>query len=82
MQLTLCQEREIEQIISGIDCPKDFACHRSGFKNLSRVKVIADGKLIECLQEDARMCQFALTFGNAIFCKCPLRFYIAKNLGR
>ncbi len=71
---------QIEQIISEMECPKDFVCHKSGFERLGKTRLIADGQRIECLEENARLCKFALLFGPLTICKCPLRNYIAMNL--
>ena len=34
------QKQEIEKIIGGIKCPKDFKCYKSGFENLCKAKDI------------------------------------------
>ena len=62
-----------------MECPKDFACHKSGFKHLGKAKLIADGERVECLEENSRLCNFAFLVGPLTICECPLRNYIAKN---
>ena len=67
-------------IIDAIECPRDFACYKSGFGNLSKVEIMADGKLIECLEENGRHCRLGFAFGaETTFCLCPLRSYTARN---
>jgi len=80
MEIIQRHKTQIEQIISEVECPKDFACHKSGFESIGKTRLIADGQRIECLEENARLCKFALLFGPLVICECPLRNYIAKNL--
>jgi hypothetical protein len=70
---------KIEQIISDMECTKDFACHKSGFEHLGKARLIAEGERVECLEENSRLCNFAFLFGHLTICECPLRNYIAKN---
>ena len=80
MKITQEHQRLIESIKSEMECPKDFTCYKSGFENLSRIKDVADGKIVECLEEDSQPCEFGLNFGSSVFCQCKLRNYIANNL--
>lgn len=77
MEITKEQARQIERITSETKCPEDFKCRKSGFEDLCKIKLVADHQLVECLEENK--CRFALPFGNSVFCKCPLRRYIAMN---
>lgn len=79
MEITQEHKGNIEQIISEMECPKNFICYESGFENLSKIKIIADGERIECLGENPLRCKFALCYGSLTLCQCPLRNYIAKN---
>ncbi len=76
------QINEIEQIISSMKCSKDFACFKSGFQNLCKIKVIGDGKIIECSPENDFPCEYRFSFMDRTFCKCELRYYIARNLNK
>lgn len=78
MQLSKEHKRQIEKIISVGKCPKDFVCYKSGFEKLSKVKIIGDAKLVECLEKSPQACEFGFSFEHGSFCKCPLRCYIAK----
>lgn len=75
--------KEIRQIIAQMECTKDFSCYRSGFKKVCKAK---DGGLegyIWCLEDPvtARSCDYSLSFGEGMLCKCPVRLYLAKKLG-
>ena len=82
MQLGKEHESQVEKIISAMECPRDFVCYKSGFENLSRVRIIGDAKLIECLEKSPHTCEFRFSFEHGSFCKCPLRYYIAKNFDK
>jgi len=74
----------IEQIMAQMECAKDFVCYKSGFKKVCKAR---DGGLegyIWCLEErmTARDCDYSLSFGEGMLCKCPLRIYLAKRLGK
>lgn len=79
MRLVAEHKRQIEDIISVMECPWDFVCYKSGFEKLSKVRIIGDAKLVECLEKRPLECQFGFDFGCGSFCKCPLRCYIVKN---
>ena len=80
MKISKEQRKQIKQIMEVMKCPRDFACYRSKFEKLSRVKRLVDGEVIECLEEARTTCKFGLTFGDSFLCTCPLRLYIAKHL--
>lgn len=79
MEITQEHDSKIQEIMREMQCPRDFECYKSGFENLSKVRIIGDNALIECLEEKAQTCNFGLSFGYGYMCRCPLRKYIAKN---
>ena len=72
---------QIEEIISDMECPKDFECYKSEFAHVGKVKDAGIESLLECSEEKPEMCTFSLPFGYAYLCECPLRHYIAENFG-
>jgi hypothetical protein len=82
MEIIQEHRTQIEEIISGIECPKDFECYKSGFEDLSKIEIFRDGELVECLEKHSRLCKFSFSFGFGYYCKCPLRRYIAQNFNR
>ncbi len=72
--------KELEAIINGMTCPKDFKCYQAGLEKLCKAKDIGLQSFLECLEEYPRDCKFSLMFGDSFFCNCPLRVYIGKNL--
>lgn len=79
MEITQEHKGPIEKIISEMICPKNFKCYESDFEKLSKIKLIAGGERIVCLEEDQLRCKHALFYGSLILCQCTLRNYIAKN---
>lgn len=75
-------KKEIEKIIGGMKCPRDFKCYKSGFKDLGKAKDIGVEGYVECLEDNSAACVFSVPFGHTFLCKCPLRIYIAKELER
>lgn len=73
-------DKEIEEIIDQFKCPKDFKCYKSHFDVVCKAKDIGLETFLECLEENPQYCHFAVPFGYAHFCQCPLRVYIAKKL--
>ena len=63
-------------------CSKGFICCTSGFEDLCKVKNVGEGKIVECSPENQGPCTYRFTFTGKIFCKCPLRHYIARILKR
>lgn len=73
---------QIEQIIRSMKCAKDFECFKSGFQKLCKVKNVGEGKIIECSPENRFPCEYRFSFMGKTFCKCQLRYYIARNLNK
>ena len=82
MEITQEHKTQIEEIVSGMECSKDFKCYKSGLEDLCKSKIFQDGELIECLDKGLFSCNFSFGFGSEYFCKCPLRKYIAKHFYR
>jgi hypothetical protein len=78
-------EKELQDIVSDLECGKDFICYKSGFETLGKTKEIKDIGLkghFQCLEEDTELCLFSVVFANRSVCNCPLRIHIAKKLGK
>ena len=76
------EKKKIDEIKSEITCKKDFECVNSGFENLCKAKDIGLKKYLDCLKSSPQSCQFALSFGKGYLCRCPLRIYIKKRIGK
>jgi hypothetical protein len=73
----------IEKIMTEMVCDYNFKCYQKG-----RFKFCCDVKLtpllndfVRCSQDRKKYpCGIGLSFGDDIYCACPLRVYVAKNL--
>jgi hypothetical protein len=72
----------VEKIFGGIQCPKDFKCTKFGFEQLCKAEDIGEDNILECLEKNPLDCPFEIDLGYVRLCRCPLRIYIAKNLGK
>jgi hypothetical protein len=73
---------QIERIIASMTCSKGFECFKSGFENLCRANIVGNGQIIECSPENRQSCEYRFGFMDKTFCKCRLRYYIARNLNK
>lgn len=80
MKLKKEQKKQIEEIIKGIECPKDFSCYKSRFENLCNAIDIGLESFLLCLEGKPWKCKFSLSRGHQYFCTCPLNIYIIKEL--
>ncbi|MBI4290986.1 MAG: hypothetical protein HY661_05840 [Betaproteobacteria bacterium] len=74
--------KKVDEIIGGMQCPKAFKCVDSGFELLCKAKDQGLPGYLNCLEDEPHGCSFALPFGYGHLCRCPLRVYIAKTLGK
>jgi hypothetical protein len=74
--------KELERITQNIYCPKLLQCYTTGFKILCKARDIGLHSLIECLEEDPEKCPFSMSFPGLVCCKCAVRVYICKNIGK
>jgi hypothetical protein len=82
MEITHEHASQMEAIKSRMKCPRGFQCVKSPLGGLPKGRVIGQGELVECLEKRAPECEFAMPFGEAYFCRCPLRIYIARTFAR
>lgn len=82
MELSQAHRQEIERIAGGIKCPKDFVCYKSDLKKLCKARDFGMEQYLYCLENKPQECDFSLSFGRGYLCTCPVRIYIAKNLGQ
>ena len=71
-------ENKIQEVMTGMDCPKDFTCYKSGFQNLCKARDVDLEDYLGCLELSPSRCTFSMPFGYSYLCKGPLRVFIAK----
>lgn len=74
--------KKIEEIMAGIQCPKNFKCSEGGAEPLCKATDVGLENYLNCLEKNPANCPFALSYGSRFFCQCPLRVYLAKKLNR
>ncbi len=83
MELMEDQEREIKAIMADMEYPKGFRCYESKFEDLGPVEAFPGDNIVECRKLEKWYCPMALISGvSKICCQCPLRRYVALELGR
>ena len=82
MELTEDQERKIKAIMADMECPKGFRCYESKFEDLGPVEAFPGSYVVECRGTDRSSCLMSFTFDiDMAICACPLRRYVALELG-
>ena len=70
--------RTVEEIMSSMECSKDFACVKNGFQNVLQSKCFA-GRFFTCTGSNSYLCSYRLPFGYSYFCTCPLFIHSAQK---
>jgi len=69
-------------IMEKFNCQQHFLCFNSNFKNICECSVIGED-FVECMDERATICKTSSRFKeNRYLCNCPVRRYLAIELGR
>jgi hypothetical protein len=79
MRIPVEHEAEVRRIISAVPCPWQKECCDSGVERHIRIHYLGGADLVECRDDCGRNCCFAVPFGYSIFCRCPLRKYLAAH---
>ncbi|MBP7051689.1 MAG: hypothetical protein KBE65_11790 [Phycisphaerae bacterium] len=66
-------------MISEIQCPRQGECCSPGVEKHVRIRSVAGADLVECQDNRSRNCRFAMPFGYSVFCRCPVRKYLAEH---
>ena len=74
------QDKRVEELIAGMNCPKAFKCIDSISEDLCKAKDFGLENYLEYLEKNPYACKYALRFGDGYFCYCPLRVYLGKKL--
>ena len=72
--------KNIDEILAGMYCSKNFKCAGSGFKRLCKAKYIGLERFLKCLETNPADCSFAMQVGDQYYCDCPLRVYLERKL--
>lgn len=75
----LAQEQK-QQTVKIVNYLKNFVSYKSGSEKLCKARYFGIDEYIDCLDENAKKCEFSEPYGEGYLCKCILRIYIAKYL--
>ncbi len=79
---TVIQDMKAVEFMGELKCPKDFQCYKSKYEKLCKTEFFAETKVLHCLEEAPQSCTFALSYKDAYYCQCPLRYFIAEEIGK
>lgn len=72
-------QKKIEELMEGSKGIAGFQCYKFGVGILCKAADIGLETFLLCLEKKPEGCNFSVSFGNAFFCKCPLRILIARE---
>ena len=72
---------EIAGIIGELKCPKNFQCYERKYAELCHAEFVGEKKVLHCFDNKPGECIFSLSYEENYYCQCPLRNYIAENIG-
>jgi len=72
--------KKMQEIMGTMSCPENFICAELEPEMLCKAKDHGMEGYVDCLAENRSRCNFALSFGDGYFCRCPLRVFLSKEL--
>ena len=74
-------EKEVKEIMAGMECPRDFACYKADLNPRCNVKDVELENHLEIEGECDYCCEYFVVSNGVRYCKCPLCVYLTKKLG-
>lgn len=76
-------EHQIAHLMRATSCAIDFACVKDGCRSACEARDVGMEHNLICLDEQGyQECGFGFSSGIGHLCRCPMRVYIAKELGK
>jgi predicted transcriptional regulator len=75
-------EQEIKEIMTKMECPRDFSCCKSDLKPRCEVKDVDLEHHLEIAGEGDYRCKHLVVSNRVHYCRCPLCIYLTKKLGQ
>ncbi|MFC2027806.1 hypothetical protein ACFLU3_03865 [Chloroflexota bacterium] len=72
--------KKVEEIMGEMSCPQSFKCEELGSEMLCKAEDHGMEGYLDCLEDNRSRCNFALSFGDGYYCRCPLRVFLSKEL--
>jgi hypothetical protein len=74
--------KKLDNLAAETPCSKNHECLKAQLQDLTKVEVVADGRALLCLSENAWRCQYATSFCQVMVCMCPVRKHIANHFDK
>ena len=75
------RDMKIVEFMGKLKCPKNFQCYNKKFEELCKADSFGETNVLLCLEEEPQLCTFSLSYKDSYYCQCPLRNYIAEEIG-
>jgi predicted RNase H-like nuclease (RuvC/YqgF family) len=79
---TVIRDMQVVEFMGELKCPKDFQCYKRKYEKLCKTEYFGETKILHCLEEAPQSCTFALSYKDTYYCQCPLRIFIAEEMGK
>ena len=74
-------EKEIQEIMAKMECPRDFACCKLDHQPRCEVKDVELNNHLQIEGDYDFFCKYLVVSNGVRYCKCPLCVYLTKKLG-
>jgi len=81
-RVDVVRDMKVVGFMGELKCPKDFQCYKRKYEELCKTEYFGETKVLVCLEEEPQSCTFSLSYKNKYYCQCPLRNYIAEEIGK
>ena len=76
------RDMKVVGFMGDLKCPKDFQCYKRKYEELCKTDYFGETNVLLCLEEEPQSCTFSLSYKERYYCQCPLRNYIAEEIGK
>ena len=76
------RDMKVVGFMGELKCPKDYHCYKRKYEELCKAEYFGETKALLCLEEEPQSCTFSLAYKDTHYCQCPLRNYIAEEIGK
>ena len=76
------RDMKVVGFMGDLKCPKDFQCYKTKYEKLCKTDYFGETNVLLCLEEEPQSCTFSLSYKERYYCQCPLRNYIAEEIGK
>ena len=76
------RDMKVVGFMGELKCPKNFKCYKKKYDKLCKTEYFGETKVLLCLEEEPQSCIFSLSYKDTYYCQCPLRNYIAEEIGK